>query len=88
MPQASPVLRISRYFLIHASHFVICLAESLNFFFFFGHGCLACRILVPLPGIKPMSTAVEVQSPNHWTAKWLFLTVLSSFVICFLGRIY
>ena len=35
-----------------------------------------------------MSTAVEVQSPNHWMAKWLFLTVLSSFVICFLGRIY
>ena len=25
------------------------------------------RILVPLPGIKPVSPAVEVQSPNHWT---------------------
>ena len=28
---------------------------------------LACRILVPLPGIKP--SAVKVQIPNHWTTR-------------------
>ena len=30
---------------------------------------VACGILVPWPGIKPMLPAVEAQSPNHWTAK-------------------
>ena len=29
----------------------------------------ACRILVPLPGIKPASPALEVQSLNHWTTR-------------------
>ena len=85
LPQAPPILRVCRYFLIHASHFIICLAESLNFFFF-GHGCLACIILVPQLGIKPMSTVVEVRSPNHCQ-----MVVFDSFVWlchCFLGRIY
>ena len=32
--------------------------------------CLAaCRVLVPWPGIKPVSLAVEVWSPNHWTTR-------------------
>ena len=30
---------------------------------------MACGILVSQPGIKHVSPAVEVQSPNHWTAK-------------------
>ena len=30
---------------------------------------MACGILVPWPGIKPQPPAVEVQSPNHWTAR-------------------
>ena len=29
----------------------------------------ACEILVPPPGIEPMSPAVEAQSLNHWTAR-------------------
>ena len=29
--------------------------------------CVACEILVPRPGIKPLSPAVEAWSPNHWT---------------------
>ena len=33
------------------------------FFCFFGH--VACRILVSLLGIEPMSPAVEGQSPSH-----------------------
>ena len=28
---------------------------------------MACGILVPQPGIKPVSSAVKVQSPNHGT---------------------
>ena len=28
---------------------------------------ISCRILVPQPGIEPMSPTVEVWSPNHWT---------------------
>ena len=31
--------------------------------------CAAHRILVSQPGIKPMPHALEVQSPNHWTAR-------------------
>ena len=29
---------------------------------------MACGILVPQPGIEPMSAEVEVQSLNHWAA--------------------
>ena len=29
----------------------------------------ACGILVPKPGIKPVTPAVEAQRPNHWTAR-------------------
>ena len=38
-------------------------------FFFFLLGRAACGILVPRPGIEPMAPAVEVRSPNHWTAR-------------------
>ena len=30
---------------------------------------MACRILVPWPGIELMPPAVEMWSPNHWTTK-------------------
>ena len=37
---------------------------------------VACRISFPLPGIKPLLPAVEVQILNHWTTKevpnWAF----------------
>ena len=35
----------------------------------FGPHCTARGILVPPPGIEPVSPAVEVQSPNHWTTR-------------------
>ena len=35
---------------------------------FLGHA-MACGILVPQPGIKPMPPAVEVLSLNHWTTR-------------------
>ena len=35
--------------------------------FLFGH--VASAILVPWPGIEPVSPAVEVWSPNHWIAR-------------------
>ena len=31
--------------------------------------CIACKILVPQPGIELVSSSVEVQSPNHWTTR-------------------
>ena len=38
-------------------------------FFFFLPGCVACRILVPQPGIKPSHLALEAQSLYHWTTR-------------------
>ena len=29
----------------------------------------ACGILVPRPGIEPVTPAVEVPSPNHWSTR-------------------
>ena len=39
------------------------------FFSFFLLHYAACGILVPQPGIKPMSPAMEAQSLNHWTTR-------------------
>ena len=36
---------------------------------FFWPCCATCGILVPRPGFEPVPPAVEVQSPNHWTAR-------------------
>ena len=51
-------------------------AAPLSVFFhcifkFFISLALLCGMLdsVPQAGIKPMSPAVEAQSPNHWTAR-------------------
>ena len=41
----------------------------LHFNFFFWPHCVARRILVPQPGIKPLPPAVEGQSLNHWTIR-------------------
>ena len=38
-----------------------------HFILFYGH--LACGILVPRPGIKPVSPVLEVRNCNHWTAR-------------------
>ena len=42
-----------------------------NFFFWLYY--LACRILVPRPGIKPTIPAVEAQSLNHWTTRHIII---------------
>ena len=40
------------------------------FFFFFFWPChMACRILVPQPGIELVPPAVEARSLNHWTTR-------------------
>lgn len=39
-----------------------------GFVFFWLH-CSACGILVSLPGIEPMPTAVEAVSLNYWIAR-------------------
>lgn len=51
------------------------------FFFFFGQHHVACRILIPQPGIEPGVTMMKVPSLNHRTArdvpKFKFLMWLS-----------
>ena len=39
------------------------------FFFLFWLHFVTSGILVPRPGIKPVSDSLEVLSVNHWTAK-------------------
>ena len=39
---------------------------------------VACRMLIPWPGIEPRLPAVEAQSPNHWITREL----LHSFYCC------
>ena len=45
-------------------------------FFFFLAEPLSLRILVPRPGIEPMSPAMEAWSPSHWTTRWWSLFLL------------
>ena len=42
---------------------------STFFCFCFCFGLVACRILVPPPGIKSMLSAMKACFPNHWTAR-------------------
>ena len=42
---------------------------SYLFIYTFWQHSLACRVLVPWPGIEPSSWAVSTHSPNHWTTK-------------------
>ena len=43
--------------------------DEILFLFYFLAALLACRILVPQPGIKPMSPAVITQSLNQWITR-------------------
>ena len=40
-----------------------------NFITYLFFCCVACEILVPLPGIEPVLPAVEVQCLNQWTTR-------------------
>ena len=42
-------------------------------FSFFGPHLIACRILVPWPGIEPSSLGLEAWSLNHWTTRKVLL---------------
>ena len=45
----------------------VCVYSFSDFFFWLHH--VACGILVPQPETEPMSPAVEVRSPQHWTTR-------------------
>ena len=67
------------------------LLSAPRLFFFFPH-CKAFRILVPWPGIKPVSPEVEAQSPNHWTTRefsprhfWIITTLSIGWYLCKIG---
>ena len=55
------------YIFIYYEHSAF-LPFSCHFFFFFLSCCMACELIVPQPGIEPIS-AVEVWNSNHWTAR-------------------
>ena len=58
--------------------FIVFFQTKKNLFFFFFWPCVACGILVPRPGIKPIPPAVEVQSLNHWTTREVPLEAFST----------
>ena len=43
--------------------------RQIGILFLFWLHRVACRILVPQPGIEPVSPALEARSLNHWTAR-------------------
>ena len=45
-------------------------------------GCVACRILVPHLGIKPMPSVVEAWSLTHWTAREAPISYIFNSVPC------
>ena len=51
---------------------------------------MACRTLVPQPGIEPAPSAVKAQSPNHWTTKEfpLIFILQSNTTYLFLLRLF
>ena len=56
------------FFLIYFYAFFCCCFIFILFYFF--RPCHeACEILVPLPGIKPVSPALGVWSLNHWMTR-------------------
>ena len=63
--------QFSHFIKMTQNSFLMCRTNGLRLsssFLFFG--CLvACRFLVPWQAIEPRSSAVKVQSPNHWTAR-------------------
>ena len=64
-----PLNRSSVRKFINLGQFKHCHWQNLGFVFcFLPHG-VTCRMLVPWPGIEPVSPAVEVHSLNHWTAR-------------------
>ena len=53
---------------IHIWHGIYTLNAKTSFFFFWP--ChMACRLLVPQPGLEPGPSAVKASSPSHWTAR-------------------
>ena len=48
----------------------------LSLFFFFWQCCTACGILVPQPGIEPVTLELEVWNLNHWTTREVPVFVL------------
>ena len=62
--RVSCVLRIGRQILYHWAWW-----EAPNFIYLLLAAPLACRILVPQPGIKPILLALGAQSLTYWTAR-------------------
>ena len=61
--------------------------DAILYILFFIHllllfGCVACGILVPDPGIKPMPSAVETWSLTHWAARESPISYIFNSVPC------
>ena len=50
--------------------------KNLKKMFFFWLYCTACEIIVSLPGIEPVPSALGAQSLSHWTTRNIFSWLL------------
>ena len=64
--QSFPICWSLEYFHASVANFNL---SSRSLFVCLGYYTLACRILVPWPGVKPRPPAVKGLSPNHWTTR-------------------
>ena len=63
------VYPFSMYYFILSSTLEVGIPVFIIMPIFFWPCHVACRILLPRPGIEPLCRAVEAWSPNHWTTR-------------------
>ena len=68
-------------FMFHFEIYFNSFKKTYLFIYLFSHH-MACGILFPQPGIKPVPPAVEGQSLNHWTTRDFPLKFFVCLFVC------
>ena len=66
---------------VHNMLVFILILFYLIYLFFWLHP-VACRTLVPKPGIEPMPSVVKVMSLNHWTTREVTRVIFRKYTSC------
>lgn len=60
------IILTSEHHQIMIYYYLRCKEAYVLYYIIFWPHCVVCRILVPAPGVEPVSPAMGVQSPNPW----------------------